>query len=288
MTHPARRPNFLCVAALSTLACTSHAWVASTGPVTYHVSDSGPLSMYPNSIGRCNTQPSFDRHDFLNRRERRGYSSTRLLASGKGNGIVSRLGRIVRRILPTRIFGTQEEKAQLAQRREVQGQLNQALKEAPFAVRALGRLVAPLISGVASQLAESVAAQQRTIQEVLDDARRYLINDPSAIQLLGEPIALGAPISQSSASSSINGKSQTRIDLILPVKGSRGSGTLRLVATQDGISQMLLDAGGQSINVSMQSPSISGSRSSSKFSSSSKTNGDDNIIEAEIIDKKTK
>lgn len=223
---------------------------------------------------------------------RREYGSTRLCASSKGQGqggIVSKIKNVARKFLPTKIFGTTEEKEKLARRKElksqVSGNLNEALRGAPMGIQMMGRVFGPLVSSVASRLAETVAEQQKATEGLLDDASRYLVNDPSVTNLLGEPISLGAPFSQASSTSSINGKSQTRIDLALPVSGSRSSGTVRIVATQDGISQMQLDAGGQRLSVSLQAPRFSKGPTSGF---PSRTNGDDNIIEAEIIDKETK
>ena len=144
-------------------------------------------------------------------------------------------------------------------------------------------MVSPLLSSMASSLADTMAEQQRTTEQLMDDARGYLMGDPAVATVLGEPISLGTPFSQSSATTSINGKTQTRVELGMPVFGSRGSGTVRLLATQDGISQLLLEAGGRSINVSLTR------KSRSSFGSSGfKVNGDDNIIEAEVIEKKAK
>ena len=118
----------------------------------------------------------------------------------------------------------------------------------------------------------------------MDDARGYLVSDPAVTSLLGEPISLGTPFSQSTSTTSINGKTQTRIELAMPVSGSRASGTVRLLATQDGISQMQLDAGGRRLDVSL-------TKSRRPFGGSirsDRVNGDDNIIEAEVIEKNTK
>jgi hypothetical protein len=57
-----------------------------------------------------------------------------------------------------------------------------------------------------------------------------------------------------------------------------------MLATQDGISQLQVEAGGRTISVSLSKQQLSSSRGSF----SSRSDSDDNIIEAEIIDKKSK
>lgn len=223
-----------------------------------------------------------------NHQPRISTTSSRLYSSGKDEGFLAKIGNAVKSILPTSIFGSDEEKQKLARKKEyrdqVSGGLNQVLKDAPLGIRMMGKMVSPILSSMASSLADTMAEQQRTTEQLMDDARGYLMGDPAVANLLGEPISLGAPFSQSSATTSINGKTQTRVELGMPVFGSRSSGTVRLLATQDGISQLLLDAGGRSINVSLTRKG----KSSNFGSSAYKVNGDDNIIEAEVIEKKAK
>jgi hypothetical protein len=216
----------------------------------------------------------------------------RLYSSSKNDdeGILSKIGKAAKKFLPTNIFGTEEEKTKLARKKEyrdqVSGGLDSMLKDAPLALRMMGKLVSPLVSSMASTLADTMAEQQRTTEGVMDDAREYLMGDPAVSQLLGGSIQLGPPFSQSSSSSNINGQMNTRLELVMPIQGSKGSGTVRLLATQDGISQLQLEAGGRRLDVSLTkrgSPS-----SSTRNSLSSRINGDDNIIEAEVIDKETK
>lgn len=216
---------------------------------------------------------------------------TRLYSSSdKDEGFLSRIGKAAKNLLPKNLFGNEEEKNKLARKKEyrdeVSGGLEAMLKDAPLGVRMMGKLITPLVSSLASNLADAMAEQQRTTEGIMDDARAYLKGDPSVSALLGEAIQLGAPFSQSTSSSSINGQTQTRVELAMPVQGSRGSGTVRLLATQDGIAQLQLDASGRRLDVKL---TRRGSASSSfGRSSPSRINGDDNIIEAEVIEKDTK
>jgi hypothetical protein len=78
------------------------------------------------------------------------------------------------------------------------------------------------------------------LDAVYDDAQRYLEQDPTCAELLGLPLRLDHPFSQSSATSTINGKTQSRTELQFPVDGQYNSGMVQLVATDDGILTMVL------------------------------------------------
>ena len=224
--------------------------------------------------------------------KRASHESMRLYSrksNDEDNGIISKVGDAVKSILPTKWFSTKEEKAALTRREEVKenisGGLNEMLKDAPLPLKMMGKIAAPLLSTMASSLAETMADQQRTTAAVLEDARGYLMNDPAVTSLLGDSISVGNPFSQSSSTTNINGQTQSRVELAMPVSGSRGSGVARLVASQEEISQLVVEAGGSAINVNLTKQKFASSGGGSSYSSS---RDDDNIIEAEIIDKETK
>lgn len=140
--------------------------------------------------------------------------------------------------------------------------------------------MAPLMSSAMASLKTSLEEQQQAVEDLMIEAKRYISSDESVIRLLGEPIQVGAPFSQSSSTSSINGKTTTNVELAFPVSGSMGSGIARLTASEAGVQRIDVQANGRTIPVDLTS---SGSRFSSKRSSR-----DDDIIEAEIIEKDTK
>eukprot|EP00534_Pseudo-nitzschia_fraudulenta_P003977 CAMPEP_0201122434 /NCGR_PEP_ID=MMETSP0850-20130426/6092_1 /ASSEMBLY_ACC=CAM_ASM_000622 /TAXON_ID=183588 /ORGANISM="Pseudo-nitzschia fraudulenta, Strain WWA7" /LENGTH=346 /DNA_ID=CAMNT_0047389137 /DNA_START=142 /DNA_END=1182 /DNA_ORIENTATION=+ len=211
--------------------------------------------------------------------------------------------RAARRVLPTKWFGTKKEKEALERKQEVRnrvkGELDQMLKGAPLPIQILGKYVAgPMMGKIASKVAEATVKQQEAMEEILDEARSYLINDPSVSGLLGTPIQIGTPFSQVSGATVINGKRQMRTEFAVEVSGPRGNGMSRIVATNEGIGQLLVESSGKVYNVDLSSKGrmSSSSRSSPRASPRSpKSTGsnrsafdDDNIIEAEIIDKETK
>jgi hypothetical protein len=283
--------NLLYFTAAAALSSSSQAWVITPSVhLQRHMHTSIPTAASPSLVVTR-------RELFSKKQENR---ATRMHFSRKSNeekkGLLSKASDAVKSVLPTKWFGSKEEKQELQRRKdvrdEISGGLNEILKDAPLPVKMIGKMLKPLMSKVAATLAETVAEQQRTTEAMLEDARGYLMFDPAVTKLLGEPIRIGTPFAQSSSTTSINGKTQSRVELSLPVSGSRDSGVVRIVASQEGISQLQVEAGGRSVNVSLKKKgwSSSGSASSSSGSGSSYSlpRDDDNIIEAEIIDKKTK
>jgi len=185
--------------------------------------------------------------------------------------------------LPKKWFGSDEEKAKIQRRQETKNGIDAMLKDAPLGVRMLGKMVTPLVSS----LAETMADQQRAVGSIIEEAQGYLVGDPAVTGLLGVPISLGAPFSQSSSSSSINGQVQSRVELAMPVSGPNGSGTVRLLASQDQIVQLQLDALGRTVNVSLTNSRQSFKGTSSGMGGRSSPKSDPDIIEAEIIEKKS-
>jgi len=218
---------------------------------------------------------------------------------------------VARKILPTKWFATDKEKEALERKQmvkdRVQGELDQMLKGAPLPLRMLGKFVAaPLMGKVASRVAEASYEQAETMEAIVDEARSYLINDPTTVDLIGTPIQIGQPHSQSSATTVINGKRQLRMEFVVELSGSKGSGMSRMSATNEGIGQILVEAKGKVYQVDLSSKAKSKSKASTRFGKSSSSfsrgsrgssgfgggggknnGGDDNIIEAEIIEKKS-
>ena len=218
-------------------------------------------------------------------------TTTRLYSSKKNNDGI--LKKAAKKFLPKKWFQSEEEqKAELTRKQvkdNVKGGIKEMLKDAPLPIRMMGSMMSPLLSRVASDLSESMAEQQKSIEQVLDDARAYILGDDMAIQALGEPVRIGSPFSQSSSTSIINGQKTTNIQLAFPVNGSRGSGVAQATATQSGLSDLVLQVDGRQIRVN-----LSRKGSSSRVGRNHRSSGrigskdDDNIIEAEIIEKETK
>merc|ERR1739848_218447 len=101
--------------------------------------------------------------------------------------------RAARKFLPTKWFGTDEEKEALARKEKVKDTVSdgigEMLKGAPLPVQMFGKYVAaPLMGKLASTVAEAGLQQQELIQSVLDDARACLLNDREVSALIGTPI----------------------------------------------------------------------------------------------------
>ena len=201
-------------------------------------------------------------------------------------GFLSKVGSAVKSALPTKWFGSEEENLQLQRRKEVRqqvsGGLDEMLRDAPLGMRMMGKMISPLMSAAASTMSEAMAEQQRTTETVLEDARAYLSADGQVIEWMGNPIQIGMPFSQSSSSTIINGIKQTRVELAVPISGGNGSGVARILATEEGIAQLQVEAGGRVINVNLSAPPRPNQQYMSNY------DDDDGIIEAEIVDKDTK
>jgi hypothetical protein len=243
-----------------------------------------------------------------------GTSSTRLFSSfrkrddndNKNNdegSFLSKLGNMAKNtakaILPSTWFQSEKEQKAAIERKRVQNQLsrdvNDVLKNAPLPVRMLGNIVAPLLGNVMSGMAESIAEQQQAVDALLQNARTLIENDDLVAGMLGGSIQVDPPFSQSSRSMSINGQTQTRVELAFMVSGSRGlSCVARLTAANNEIQQLLVQTSpdGRSLSVNIKGGGGGGGGrrrqvqgGGGKMSSSS---SNDNIIEAEIIEKDTK
>lgn len=203
-----------------------------------------------------------------------------------GGGWLDTITNTAKSILPSTWFQSEKEKQKAIERQrvrdEVNGGLQQMLKDAPLPIRMMGSMVGPLMSSAMSSMAESMAEQQKTVEEYMAQARMALQADEAVTRVLGEPVQVGAPFSQSSSTQSINGQTTTRVEIGFPVNGPRESGMAQLSATQDGLQRLTVQAAGRQISVNLNAPR-GGPR---KFSS--RSDNKDDVIEAEIIDKDTR
>ncbi len=161
---------------------------------------------------------------------------------------------------------------------EITGGINAMLKDMPLPIRMLGRAVAPLMARAAEQMAE----QSRQMEDTLEEARMRLVNDPIVIENLGEPIQVGQPYSQSSSTISINGRTTSTVTASFPVAGTRGSGIATMESSNGEICSLVVNVNGRDISVR----SRRGVGGGSVYGKSSSTKDGNNIIEAEIIEKK--
>ena len=261
-----------CVAAVGSLAGSSHAFMVQPSlTITYSRARSNVASPSPHVsdislIGQRNLQTRL----FFSKKDDDDWAN---LKRSAGN-LVKKGAEKIKSILP---FGKSEEEKQAAMiKREQKEALNSMMKDLPFPIRMAGKMIAPLLSNVAEELAE----QSRAAQGVLEEARGRLVNDDALRRELGEPLQVGQPFSQSSSSMSINGKSTTKVQASFQVTGPSGFGVATMDSSNNEITSLVVNVNGRSMSI--------GSRSRSVFrqSSSGNRSKDDDVIEAEIIEKK--
>lgn len=195
---------------------------------------------------------------------------------------------VAKKFLPASWFQSEEEKRQKSEmkrvEKEIKSEIQQVFKDFPLPIRMMGNMIAPIFGGLMSSLAETAASQQTMVDVVYDQAVRSIQSNAYVRQELGDTITVGRPFSQSSSTSSINGVTTSHVELAFAVSGSRGEGVGRLQASGSGtknptIQFLEVQANGRRIDVNTIS---SASPRTGQFSSG--YNGDDNIIDAEIIE----
>ena len=157
-------------------------------------------------------------------------------------------------------------------------------------------------------MAQAMEEQQQQLTNVIQDARNLIVQDPAAVQLLGEPVEMGStPFSQSSSTMSVNGETRSNVQASLEVRGGRASGVVTVSSVNGKIESLMLNVGGRNIAVDVTksagsgtgtgtdaSYTVTGSSFDSASSSSSSSGGigknrnvkDDDIIDAEFVEKK--
>lgn len=171
---------------------------------------------------------------------------------------------------------SEEEKRADLIKKETKNEINTMLKDLPLPFRMMGRMVAPLLAQAAGEIAE----QSKLAQDMLDEARIRLVNDPVVAEMLGEPLQVGQPFSQSSSTTVINGKSSARVQSSFRVQGPKGADGIATMEANNGeISSLAVNVNGRII-------SVSGLRGGGSAFGKSSSKKNDNIIEAEIVEKK--
>lgn len=289
-------------AAFGTLSSSSSCW-AFVAPQPHHHCSSLPVVAAATKNYDLNFNSNTKCHNLLTTYPNRPHQqqSTRLFFSSRNNNnnnngdddwetlkkaggnILKKAGDKIKSILPFGSSKTEEEKLAMQRKAEIKGGINTMLKDMPLPVRLMGRMVAPLLSNAAEQIAE----QSRQAADMIEEARVRIVNDPAITSKLGEPVQVGQPFSQSSSTMIINGKSSAKINASFQVGGPYGTGIATMECADGEIVNLIVNVNGMNIKVGSAGWNSFGSSSPYSSSSSSTTSskkGD--IIEAEIIEKK--
>ena len=162
----------------------------------------------------------------------------------------------------------------------------------------LGQMIKPMVGSLVGGMAQAMEEQQKQMSEMLDDARSYIVQDPAAVQLLGEPLEVGSPFSQSSSTMSVNGETRTNLQASFEVRGDRGSGVATIASSNGRIENLSLNVNGRNMAIDVTrrgGASFQSTDSASSWSGSPKRSdgigknrsmSDDDVIDAEFVEKK--
>mmetsp|Transcript_11910 Transcript_11910/g.23980 ORF Transcript_11910/g.23980 Transcript_11910/m.23980 type:complete len:307 (-) Transcript_11910:2043-2963(-) len=261
----------------STLPASSAAVVPTSSSVNYDLDFNSNINYVLTSYPNRPHQQQSTRLFFSMRNNNNNEDDDWKTLKKAGGNILKKAGSKIKSIIP---FGSKTEEEKLAKQRkaEIKGGINTMLKDMPLPVRLMGRMVAPLLSKAADQIAE----QSRQAADMMEEARARIVNDPAVTSKLGEPVQVGQPFSQSSSTMVINGKSSARIKISFQVGGPYGNGVATMESADGEIVNLVVNVNGMNINVGSGGYKFGSSSPTSSSSSSKK--GD--IIEAEIIEKK--
>lgn len=196
-----------------------------------------------------------------------------------GANLIAKGAEKIKSLIPFNLGKSEDEKRadiiKKERKEEITGGINTLLKDLPLPMRMLGRMASPLLARAANEIAE----QSQQAQDVLEEARIRLVNDPYVAEALGEPLQVGQPFSQSSSTVVINGQRSATVRASFPVAGTRGSGIATMESSNGDIRSLTVNVNGRNL-------SVGSGRGVGGVYTKSTTTKDDNIIEAEIIEKK--
>jgi len=115
------------------------------------------------------------------------------------------------------------ERERRLQRKELTRDMKDALRPFPWPIRAFG-------NAITNTVGRTVGRESQKAEVLLADAQRLIASDHDTRADLGEPVKTGRLLSQSSQTSTVNGKKSTRIQTSFEVIGSRKSGIATMLA----------------------------------------------------------
>jgi len=262
MRYTTTKSLSLCAAALS-----SHS--SAFVPSHYHAARNARTTLpIPHSHTHIKLQHQQSRL-FFSKRDDDDWSTFKKA----GSNLLKKGTNKIKSIIP---FGkSKEEKLAAIRKKErkeqITGPLNEMLKGAPLPIRLMGKIVSPLLAKAAEEIAEQTA----DMQEIWEDARMRLINSSEVADACGDKLQISQPFSQGQSTTVINGQRSARVQSSFQVVGTRASGVATLESVNGEIRTLSLNVNGRIINVGSIGAGGAATRATR-----------DNIVEAEIIEKK--
>lgn len=101
---------------------------------------------------------------------------------------------------------------------------------------------------IMDRFSTEIAANMNQNQEpkdglLLGDAYNLIQSDDAVVEMLGEDIELGMPFARSESSGIIDGVTRTFIQLGIPIRGSKGTGRVKLAADEESITRIEVGTG---------------------------------------------
>jgi len=101
---------------------------------------------------------------------------------------------------------------------------------------------------IMDRFSSEIAANMNQNQEpkdglLLGDAYNLIQSDDAVVEMLGEDIELGMPFARSESSGIIDGVTRTFIQLGIPIRGSKGTGRVKLAADEESITRIEVGTG---------------------------------------------
>jgi len=172
-----------------------------------------------------------------------------------GGSLVDKAKLKVKSYIPFLKKDKKIEQSNLVKRKaknDISSGIDAMLKDAPLAVRLMGKIISPIIGQVAGTMAKAMEEQSRQLDDCLDDARNFIIQDAAAVRELGEPVVVGRPFNQSSSSVSMNGQTKSNVQAQFEIQGSIGSGIATMNASDGKILSLDVTVSGQNYGINVE------------------------------------
>lgn len=225
----------------------------SPGLVTRRPSDSGSLLAAVAAVRRPQPHPRLAMRCLASKSGEKSWSEIAAEAAELGKDLVKKVGSSVSKAVEV-IVPSQREEERPTRRESQRGREDVYRPEdlgfgGGLVGGLLGRAVGGMLRSAVGAMGEQLRQAAEQVADVQERAARVIENNGRVRSLLGSPVRVLPPVSQSSMTQSINGRTSRTITLLMPVVGPTGTTAQAQVKYVEG------DAATQELNVSVRLPS---------------------------------